>query len=220
MKIILVTTALLLFALPAIAESEQPQIPSGRYEVWFGVTSWPGLAELQPLAAGSFDEVGLGLGAAFHASLKRYDHSEILAGIDMYIGGTSSNVSGVIDTLTARDLYLGASLKWAAGKSRALQLDAGAGYHLLDMAQVSTRIWGLEHQVWEANKFGTFVGATWDVWAGREEKTAGLSIAFKVHFVDFGTVYDEDIFLEPILGPNAGRIEGPLYLLQVGFSGR
>lgn len=220
MKTILVTTALLLVALPAMAEPEQPQMFSGRYEIWLGVTSWPGLGELQPLAAGSFDEIGLSLGGAFHASLKRYEHSEILAGMDMYVGGTASNVSGVIDALTARDLYLGGSLKWALGKSRALQLDAGAGYHLLDMAQVSTRIWGLEHQVWESNKFGTFVGATWDLWAGREEKTGGLSIAFKVHFVEFGTVYDEDVFLEPILGPNAGRIEGPLYLLQVGFSGR
>ena len=220
MKTNLVTTALLLFALPTLAEPEKPQIAPGRYEVWLGITSWPGLSELEPLAAGSFDEIGVGLGGAFHASLKRYEHSEILAGVDMYIGGTASNVSGVIDDLIVRDLYLGASLKWALGQSRALQLDAGAGYHLLDMAQVSTRIFGLEHQVWESNRLGTFVGATWDVWAGQPEKTAGLSIAFKVHFVEFGTVYDEDIFLEPILGPNAGRIEGPLYLLQVGFSGR
>jgi len=220
MKMILVTTALLSFALPVMAEPEPPPIISGRYEIWLGVTSWPGLGDLQPLAAGSFDEIGLSLGGAFHASLKRYEHSEILAGMDIYVGGTSSNVSGVIDDLVARDLYLGASLKWALGELRALQLDAGAGYHLLDMAQVSTRIWGLEHQVWDSNRLGTFVGATWDLWAGREEKTAGLSIAFKVHFVEFSAVRDEDVFLEPILGPNAGKIEGPLYLLQVGFSGR
>jgi hypothetical protein len=220
MKTILAVTTLLLFALPATAEPEQPPMFSGRYEVWMGITSWPGITELQPLAAGTFDEIGFGIGGAFHGSLKRFENSEILVGVDTYIGGTASNVSGVIDDLIARDLYLGASVKWALGRSRGLQLDAGAGYHLLDMAQVSTQIIGIEHQVWQSNRLGTFVGATWDPWAGKESRSSGLSLAFKVHFVEFGAVRDEDIFLEPILGPNAGRIEGPLYLFQVGFSGR
>jgi hypothetical protein len=88
------------------------------------------------------------------------------------------------------------------------------------MAQVSTRYFGFEHQAWESNRLGTFVGATWDVWAGRENRMSGLSLAFKAHFVEFGTVRDEDVFLDPVLGPNAGKIDGPIYLLQVGFSSR
>lgn len=220
MKTILETTVLLLLTLPAMAEPEQPRNMSGRYEVWMGITSWPGLSDLQPLAAGNFDEVGFGLGAAIHVPLKTFEHSEILVGADGYIGGTASNVSGSIDDLIARDLYLGASLKWALGTARALQLDAGLGYHLVDMAQVSTRVFGFEHRAWESNRLATFVGATWDVWAGRENRTGGLSLAFKVHFVEFSTVRDEDIFLTPVLGPDAGRLEGPIYLLQVGFSSR
>ena len=220
MKKILATTALLLFALPAVADSEQLQKTPGRYEVWMGVTGWPGMSDLQPLGAGNFDEVGFGLGAAIHRPLKQFEHSEVLLGVDAYIGGTASNVSGTIDDLIARDLYVGASLKWALGRSRSVQLDAGLGYHLLDMAQVSTRIFGLEHQAWESNRLGTFVGATWDVWAGRENRTSGLSLAFKIHFVEFGTVHDEDVFLTPVLGADAGKLEGPIYLLQAGFSGR
>jgi hypothetical protein len=220
MKTTLAKIVLLLFAIPAMAEPEQPQISAGRYEVWMGLSAWPGISELRPLAAGSFDEIGFGLGAAVHKTVKRFEHSDIMAGIDGYIIGNASNVSGIIDDLIARDLYLGASLKWALGRSRALQLDAGLGYHLLDMAQVSTRYFGFEHQAWESNRLGTFVGATWDVWAGRENRTSGLSLAFKAHFVEFGTVRDEDVFLDPVLGPNAGKLDGPIYLLQVGFSGR
>lgn len=219
MRWIIVTTICLL-AFPVAAAPEGSAPLAGRYEIWLGVSSWPALGDLQPIAAGGFDGAGFGLGAAFHAPLKQFEHSELLAGVDAYIGGTASNVSGTIDDLIARDLYLGASLKWALGRARALQLDAGLGYHLVDMAQVSTRVFGFEHEAWESNRLGTFLGATWDVWAGRENKTGGLSLALKVHHVDFGTVRDEDIFLSPVLGPDAGRLEGPIYLLQVGFSAR
>lgn len=219
MRWIIVTTICLL-AFPVAAAPEGPAPSAGRYEIWMGVSSWPALGDLEPIAAGDFEGAGFGLGAAFHAPLKQFDHSELLVGVDAYIGGTASNVSGTIDDLIARDLYLGASLKWALGRARALQLDAGLGYHLVDMAQVSTRVFGFEHQAWESNRLGTFVGATWDVWAGRENKTGGLSLALKVHHVDLGNVRDEDIFLSPVLGPGAGRLEGPIYLLQVGFSAR
>ena len=58
MKTILATTALLFFTLPAMAEPEQLENTSGRYEVWMGIMGWPGISNLQPLVAGSFDEVG------------------------------------------------------------------------------------------------------------------------------------------------------------------
>ena len=88
------------------------------------------------------------------------------------------------------------------------------------MAQVSARYLGLEYETWESTRVGAFVGATWDVWAGRENRSSGLSLAFKVHYVDLGTVRDEDILLTPLLGPNAGKLDGPLYVLQIGYSGR
>ena len=220
MKTILTTAALLLLAVPAMAQPEQPQNTSGRYEIWMGITGWPGMSDLRPLAAGEFDEVGFGIGAAAHGTVRRFEHSDLMVGIDGYVAGTASNVSGTIDDLMARDLYLGGSVKWALGQARNLQLDAGLGYHLLDMAQVSTRVFGLEHQAWESNRLATFVGATWDVRAGHENRRSGLSLAFKVHFVEFSTVRDEEVFLAPLLGPDAGRLEGPIYLLQVGYYSR
>lgn len=220
MKTLLTVIALLLLASPGMAEPEPRHVTSGRYEVWLGMTRWPAMSDVQPLAAGEFDEVGFGLGGAFHGPLKQFENSELLVGVDAFVGGTVSNVRGVIDDLIARDLYLGASLKWALGATRGLQLDAGLGFHLVDMAQVSARYLGLEYETWESTRVGAFVGATWDVWAGRENRSSGLSLAFKVHYVDLGTVRDEDILLVPLLGPNAGKLDGPLYVLQIGYSGR
>ncbi len=216
----LLVIALSLATAPVAAAPESPVPSAGRYELWMGVTGWPALGDLRPLAAGEFDMAGFALGAAFHAPLKRFERSELLAGVDLYIGGTMSNVSGIIDDVIARDMYLGASLKWALGRSRSMQLDAGLGYHLVDMAQVSSHVFGLEHEAWESSRLGAVVGATWDAWARKENSTSGLSLAFKVHFVDFGMVRDEDVFLTPILGPDAGSLEGPIYLLQVGYSAR
>ena len=58
------------------------------------------------------------------------------------------------------------------------------------------------------------------VGAGRLGKTSGLSLGFKVHFVDFGNVYDENTFIVPILGDDAGSLSGPVYMLQIGYGGR
>ncbi len=220
MKKVMTATAILLLAFPVMAEPEQVEAATGRYEIWMGVSGWPGLAGVQPAVAGHFDEVGLGVGVAAHGRLRQFEHSELLGGVDAFIIGNASNVGGVIDNLIARDLYLGTSLKWAFGRARNLQLDAGLGYHLVDMAQVSTRYFGMEHQAWESNRLGGFVGTTWDLGAGREGRTRGLTLAFKVHFVDFGSVRDEDIFLEPVLGLDAGRLDGPIYLLQLGYWAR
>ena len=37
---------------------------------------------------------------------------------------------------------------------------------------------------------GAFVGATWDLGAGRPDHSSGLSLGFRVHFVDFASAHD------------------------------
>ena len=220
MNRIATTTALLLIAGPAMAAAEQPQPAWGRYEIWAGVSSWPSLGDLQPVADGSFDVLGWGLGGAIHVSVRQFADSELLVGIDGGILATESDIGGFIDDLLARQLYLGASVKWAFGAARNLQLDAGLGYYLADMAEVSTRYYGLERVAWDADRLGAFVGATWDIGAGRENRQSGLSVALKAHFVDFGNVRDDEVLFTPLLGDNAGRLDGPVYVLQLGYSSR
>lgn len=215
-----VVSGLLLLGLPSFAQ-ESGHPPQGlRSEIWLAVTSWPALGDLQPATSGGFDAAGFGLGGAVHWPVRQSGNSELLIGLDGFVVATGSDISGVIDDVLARQLYLGGSIKWAFGEARNLQLDAGLGFHLADMAEVSTEYFGMEHEAWETSRAGAFVGATWDVGAGRAGKTSGLSLSLKVHFVDFGAVHDEDILVRPLFGADAGDLDGPIYLLQVGWAGR
>ena len=201
--------------------AEPQQQPQGlRSEIWLAVTSWPALGDLQPISAGGFDAAGFGLGGAVHWPVQASENSELLVGIDGFIAATGSSITGVIDDVLARHLFLGGSVKWAFGEARNVQLDAGLGFHLVDMAEVSTEFSGVEHEAWEASRVGAFVGGTWDIGAGRPGKTGGFSLSLKVHFTDFGSIHDENVLVQPLFGPDAGQLDGPLYLLQVGWAGR
>lgn len=207
-------------ALPALAEETPSPLATSRAEIWFGISSFPGLEDIQPLTGGGFDTTGFGIGGAWHWPVKQFGNSELLVGIDGSIEANDSNVSGYLGQLSARHLYLGVSAKWALGSSRSFYLDAGGGFHDIDTAELSEYWYGVEHVTWRKSTAGAFVGATWDIGAMRPGKTAGLSLGFKAHFVDFGTVYDKDIFIDPILGPDAGELSGPIYILQIGYGGR
>jgi hypothetical protein len=117
-------------------------------------------------------------------------------------------------------MYFGGSSKWRFGAARNFSLDAGLGFHLADIAEVDTRYLGaVENESWESSRLGVFVGATWDVGMRQIEKNRGLFLALKVHFVDFGSVHDEEVFFGPLLGTDAGKLDGPIYMLQIGYSG-
>ena len=205
---------------PALADETTSTLPGWRAELWLGVSNFQGLDDIRPVADGSFDTTGFGLGGAWHGRVAQSEHSELLLGIDGFIAANDSNISGFFGELAARHLFLGVSAKWALGASRSFYLDAGAGYHEIDMAELGDYWSGLEHVAWKESAYGTFVGATWDIGASRPGRRAGLSLAFKVHFVDFGNVYDENTFLVNVLGSDAGTLEGPIYMLQIGYGGR
>lgn len=217
---------LALFALFATSTTSAADVPNGldskaRVELWLATTSWPALGDIQPVAGGSFDSTGYGLGAAIHAQFREFENSELLIGFDAWIDGTDSNITGPVETLFARHLYIGSSLKWLVGASRTFSLDTGVGCHLTDMAQVNTNYGGwAEFESWEKSRLGGFVGASWDFGRRRPEKRMGMFLSMKVHYVDFGRVYDEDILIAPLLGPNAGSLDGPIYMLQFGVAGR
>ena len=191
----------------------------GRIELWLGPTGWPAITELVAANGGTFDSVGFALGAAIHVPVVAFENSDLLAGVDAMVAGTDSNIDGLLATPLFRDLYIGMSAKWTFGAARNVALDAGLGIHLADIAQVDTDYRSaLEFRSWEASRIGAMLGATWDIGAGRQGKSSGLFVGFKVHFVDFGNIRDEAVLYLPILGPNAGALNGPMYLFQVGYS--
>ncbi len=138
--LILLATASLTMVSAAAAEQE-PQTESAtgiRSEAWLVLPSWPGLNDLQPAAGGSFEQIGYGIGAAAHWPFKRFDNGELLLGVEGAIMATDSDVPVVLDDLLARHGYVAVSAKWMMGPARNVSLDAGLGYHLVDIAQLET----------------------------------------------------------------------------------
>ena len=223
MRLIAGMLAIAMVAGSAWAESEE-QAPIGtRWELWGAAISYPALSDLEPEAGGAFNSTGFGIGLSAHWPVGEFDGSTLLVGVEGAFTSTSSDIPVYLDELYADDVYVALSTKWLLGEQRRFALDAGLAYHFMDITQRENNYYYYDYeefQSWEESALGGFVGVTWDTWAGTPGRNGGLALALKVHFVDFGTVQDDDIFVEPVLGPNAGDLDGPFYLLQVGYSSR
>ena len=221
--LILLVTGSLMAAGTVAAELNTPaESATGiRTEAWLALSSWPGLNELQPAAGGSFKQIGYGIGAAAHWPVRQLANGDLLLGVEGAIMATDSDVPVLFDDLLARHGYLAVSAKWLTGTARNVSLDAGLGVHLIDIAQLESDYnSAAEFESWEESALGFFLGATWDIGAGKPNKNSGLSLGLRVHFVDLGTVRDEDVFIVPVLGTNAGDLTGPLCVLRIGYRWR
>ncbi|MGI9234014.1 MAG: hypothetical protein ACR2RD_10325 [Woeseiaceae bacterium] len=203
---------------------ESHEEPSGmRWEMWLAATYWPAFGDLQPLEGGSFDSYGFGLGGSALWPIAETENTELLLGAELAVLVHGSDVPTFLEEVVGTDGYLALSTKWMLGNKRSVSLDAGYAYHWIDISQVDYDYFNYDSddvEIWDDGASGPFVGFTWDTWAGREGKNGGLALAFRVHFVDFDTVRDEDINVLPVLGPDAGTLDGPIYLLQIGYSSR
>ncbi len=218
--------AILIFAAGAFAaasaSAQEQEFPKMRWEIWLAASKWSGVSDLLPSAGGSFDEVGFGIGVGAHWPIAAGERGELLVGLEGAALSHGSDIQGDFEDLATRDGYVGFSAKWIPRIPTGISLDVGYAYHFVDMSQVDDDYWYYyeDYTSWEDSAGGPYVGISWDSWAGIEGKNAGLSLGFEVHFVDFETVRDEDVYLSPVLGPNAGTLDGPIYLFQFGYSSR
>lgn len=220
---VLLFAASLILTETAIAEydDDEPRSKRMRSEIWLAVTSWPTLSDLHPVVGGSFNSVGYGLGGALHWPLSSTRGAGLLIGIEGAVMATDSDIPVLLDELLARDGYLAASVKWQPGEARRLSLNAGLAYHLLDITQLETDYnSSAEFESWEEGAFGPFLGMTWDLGAGETGRNGGMTLGLRAHFLDFGTVRDEDVLASVVLGRDAGDLDGPIFVLQVGYRWR
>jgi len=192
----------------------------GRYEMAIGAHSWPGLADLDAARDGEFEETGFNINLAAHWPIWRFADSELLVGLDLGILTNDSNIRFISETLSARNAYLAPSLKWMFGHGHRYSLDAGLGYYMQDIAEVMVEYpLYAETVLWEEMSPGGYLGGTVDFRGGDPARSRGFMMSLKVHLVDFGTVRDEGR-LPPTLGQDAGRLAGPIYMVQVGYRWR
>lgn len=205
-------------AAPANAQGWDDPRPPGRLEIGLGISAWPSLTDLEPLGNGSFDELGLGISGGYHVQVTAFEDSELLLGVDGSFHATEGSILGLVGTYSANHIYLGGSARWRIGERRNMLLDTGLGYHLVDISEIDFES-GFEGYVnWEESAVGAYVGATYDIGRADAFDTKGAFVSFKVHFVDFGTVYDQGNVIG-VLGRNAGRLSGPIYQVQFGYGG-
>ncbi len=198
--------------------TDAPLADRMRGEIWLAVSVWPGLGDLEPAAGGSFRDVGYGLGGSVHWPLKSVQGADVWLGVEGAVMATDSNIPVLLDELLARDAYLAASIKLRLGEARKVALDAGLAYHLLDIAQLDTNYYSFaEFQSWEESAVSPFLGMTWDLGAGKPGRNSGMTLAARAHFPDFGTVRDEDVLAWAVLGRDAGELDDPMFVLQVGY---
>lgn len=208
-----------LVSMPAFGQ----EAPLGkRWEVTLNFQNWASLSDLQPVAVGSFDSLGFGLAGALHWPVKQFEHGALFAGVDAGIAGADSSIRGVASDLIARRAFITPSLKWMFGQDHRFSLDAGIGWHLLDIAETDSGYGatGLEVQYWQNTDVAPFLGLTWDFKGGSAGNRPVFSMGLKVHFVDFGVVGDEIAYVPPTLGPASGELSGPLVMLQFGAASR
>lgn len=206
---------------PAVADVGTEQGQGSRGEIWLALPTWPALGDLQPVVGGSFKSVGYGLGGAVHWPWRPVRGGDLMIGFEGAIMATDSDIPVILDELLARDLYVAASVKWRLSKARKVSIDAGLAYHLLDIAQLETDYRSsVEFESWEEGAFGPFVGMTWDAGGSDDRERGGMTLGLRVHFLDFGTVRDEDVLASVVLGRDAGKLDGPLVMLHVGYRWR
>lgn len=216
-----VASLLLIDAANADVGGDRPPLNAMRTEIWIAATSWPSLADLHPVIGGSFSSVGFGLGASLHWPLRSLRVADLMFGVEGAIMATESDIPVYLDEMLARDGYLAASLKWRFGKARKLSLDVGLAYHLLDITQLETGYNAAgEFESWEETALGPFFGFGWDSGGSDATKRSGLTLGLQAHFVDFGTVRDEDVLASVILGRDAGKLDGPMVALRLGYRWR
>ena len=195
--------------------------PNPRLEISIGPHSWPALADLDVASEGSFDEIGFNLNLGIHMPVRRYGRSELLAGIDLGLLSNESDIRFRSDTLVARNGYITPSVKWVFGRGHRYSLDAGLGYYLQDVAEVAGEYpayW--ETQLWEDGAVGGYLGGTIDFANGDPTNNNGIMLSCKIHFVEFGSVQDEEGIFPETLGRDAGNLSGPIYTLQLGYRWR
>jgi hypothetical protein len=201
----------------------------GRFAITAGFDLWDNLNELRPIEPGNFDSGGLLIDFAAHWRMKQSGSRELLFGFDVGVFSNDSDVFHRRDELITRGMYVTPSVKWqlAPSNGRRYSLDFGAGYYLVDIAEVDTSgYYGYyccysfaEEQLWEDSSFGGFIGITIDFGRAARREGGGFTMSARIHWLDLGMVRDERRFGGiDTLGTNAGRLEGPIYAIQFGYA--
>lgn len=191
-----------------------------------GAVYWPNLGKIDPSQAGfdpqqfgQFKTWGYNIELAYHYFATAWFDKDLWIGLDFgfFFNDNKGKTTAIFypsgetfsGEIGSRGMYLTPSLKWFVWGRRGaprLYLGAGAGYYLLDFAELYK--FGEGAEIYEDSTLGGYLGVGVRLPSSKKNpENFAVVLESKVHFADFGE-----------FAPNAGNIKGPIYLFQLGIT--
>jgi hypothetical protein len=191
-----------------------------------GAVYWPNLGKVDPSQAGydpqqfgQFKTWGYNIEMAYHYLATTWLDRDLWIGLDLgFFFNENKGKTTVIflpsgetfsGEIGSRGMYLTPSLKWFIWGRRGsprLYLAAGAGYYLLDFAELYK--FGEGGEIYEDSTLGGYLGVGVRLPTSKNNpESFAVLLEGKVHFADFGE-----------FAPSTGDIKGPIYLFQLGVT--
>jgi hypothetical protein len=211
-----------------LTQHSRKSMPDKRHygSIIIGAVYWPNLGGVDPSQAGfnprqfgKFKTWGYSIELAYHYLATTWLDRDLWIGLDfgfffnenkgeltLIFLPSGETVSGEIGS---RGMYITPSLKWFVWGQRGsprFYLGAGAGYYMLDFAELYP--FGEGGEIFEESTIGGYLsaGIRFPISKNSPESTA-IILESKVNFADFGE-----------LAPGTGDIKGPIYLFQLGIT--
>ena len=219
---------------PGPAEStgkEAQELPKQLFAVATGVSYFPNLSTIEPPRAlinpekfGRFDGWGFNFEVAYHRQLVQWDSADLYIGGDvgLFAHGNTKKFdvrflpSGETTQgeIFARGFYLIPSAKVVLKRSHSWRpfLGAGAGYYLLDSAELIDDPFGGSFEadeLFQQHAFGGYVSLGMDISLSSNGRGFFLRLEGKVHLVSFVSL---DNF-----APGSSNLNGPIHMIQFGI---
>lgn len=182
------------------AEASERSTASSRHSVGVsaGPVLWPALRDLERFRDSELGEVGVGVTARYRLRALTTGPVDLLVGASWY--GQASLGQESNDTLSKTWALTGDLVVMRSTGPLRPYLAGGLGYYEETIEDPG--------KVFSDSAFGGWAGAGLDFRFGSGDLVSGLFLEARVDFTDFGTPTG--------LAGEVGRLDGPIYTLQLG----
>ena len=189
-----------------------PADPDWRFRLNFGFGLWESQEDLSAVGPGEFDAGPIVIEIGVDRRVAKWGRSDVYIGLDAGLLTTESDLPGQYTSPTSDASYVTPSIAVYIGDFDATRFNvrAGVGHYRVEFGEIIDLT--TFNRSFSESAFGSFVGAGIDFPLGAGNGLHSITLATRVHFVDFGDVTQ--------LGPTPGRLEGPIWNVQLGWGWR
>ena len=189
-----------------------PANPDWRFRFNFGFGIWESQEDLSAIGPGEFDTGPFVIEIGVDKRVAKWGKSDVYIGLDAGLLTTESDLPGQYTSPTSNATYVTPSIAIYMGDidTTRFNVRAGVGHYSVEFGEIIDLT--TFNRSFSESAFGTFVGAGIDFPLESGSGLNSITLDTRVHFVDFGDVTQ--------LGPTPGRLEGPIWNVQLGWGRR